>query len=152
LNKIQISSALLKQIQASAGNETLYIPKNGSSVSTSPEFFAAVADKTIEVELLTVGEVVKGGRSDKNGIATSDDVYRAVCKLRAGSIESEVRLHLCDIVGLAQSGGKGVVSFGVYQPTGKTDRYLVPKSANRATTIQIIEFLSKVENLEVVGG
>ena len=150
--KISISKALLAQIQASAGNETLYIPKTGSGATTSPEFFAAVADKTIEIELLSVGEVIKQGRNNSAGIATGDDVYRAVCKLRAGTVESEVRLHLCDIVPLLESGGKGLVTFGVYQPQGNTNKYLVPKSANRANTAQIVAYMAKAENLAVVGG
>lgn len=147
--KIQLTNAQKLAIHAANTMGTLYVPQTATGgAKTSDEFFNAVKGKTVEVELLEVGAVTISGRNNSKGIATTDQVFRSVCKVKVGNETSEVRLHLCDIVGLMKSGGKGSVTFGTYKPENSNNTYLVPVAASRASAAEVVEYVDA--NAEVL--
>lgn len=147
-----ISEAVRQQVLASFGAGSLHTPNSVSGVECSEEFFNLAKDKTHEVTVVSHEGITKSGRTTKlsNGavVATGDDVYRALCTIQIGTVEAKLRLHLCDLLPLVKSGGKGKMSFGTYYPGNETGperdkpevvKYLVPKAVSRYTAAEIAE-------------
>ena len=150
--KMNIAPAMRGQILAAISGETFYIPKNGGSVNTSSEFKELVKGKQKPTTLLEVGTLLKQGRTNSNNIATGDDVFRAVCKVKCGDLETEIRLHLVDIVTLLLADNNtAVISYGTYYPEkeDKTTFYLVPACAERVNAEKVKDYIeSMITELE----
>jgi len=139
---LNITSAQRNQILASLGANTFYIPNSASGgVKVEEKFKEAVKKKTVEITLLEIKEIVKQGRTNKQNIATSDDVFRAVCRVSANEAgETDIRLHLCDVIPMLKNGNKGTFKFGVYAPSGT--EYLVPENISRASFSEISDYIT----------
>jgi hypothetical protein len=157
LNEVPIlSEATRKQVLASFEAGTLYNPQGVSGIEVSDEFFWLVAGKTMEITVVSHDGIAKSGRTTttRGGtvLATNEDVYRTIATIECGEKQAKVRLHLCDLLPLAQNGGKGNVSFGTYFPDKQTGeeqkkegvkKYLVPKAVNRFSASEIAEYLNQ---------
>lgn len=138
-----LSDVQRQHIAACYAAGTLHVPKSGGGVTVKPDFknFALEA-KLLDVKLIEVGAVNVTGRTDKSGLATADSVYKVVCKIQAGQLETDIRLHLCDVVGLLKGGGTGQMSFSAYKADNGNE-YLVPTCVNRASSAEIFEYINQ---------
>ncbi len=145
MKNIELSSALRAQILASCVAGTFYVPASGGGVTVDPEFQATVKNKTVEVELLEVGEPQKSGRTGSNGYATNQDVFKSVCRIKHGTLETGIKLNFVDVVTLMAKGGKGTIYFGTYTPdgqkVGEEKTYLVPVASGRVSATDVAEYI-----------
>lgn len=142
MTTFEVSGIVGAQILASCNAGTYYVPAMGGGVKVSEEFFEAVKGKTVEVELLTVGQPVKSGRTNKSNFATNEDVFKCNCTVKAKGKESELKLQFSDVVGILGEGGKGNVHFGTFKPEGRDETYLVPVAEKRATSVQVAAYVT----------
>lgn len=137
-----LSDVQKQHIAACYAAGTLHVPKSGGGVTVKPDFRILALDaKLLEVELIEVGAINVTGRTDKSGLATADSVYKVTCRLKAGEKETDIRLHLCDVVGLLKQGGKGQMSFSNYKADNGNE-YLVPACVNRASSAEIFDYIN----------
>ena len=161
---LNVNSAMAAQIAAAVSNGTLYVPKESNGIEVSNEAFSALFGQSLDVTVLECGPIAKQGRTLKlsNGenIGTETDSYRALTKLQAGQHIVKLRLHLCDLLPLLDSGNTGKLTFSGYFPNEtpetikdrllpETKKYLVPSSPNRYTAVQIAESIKQYETIEV---
>jgi len=138
-----LSDVQKQHIAACYAAGTLHVPKSGGGVTVKPDFRILALDaKLLEVELIEVGAVNVTGRTDKSGLATADSVYKVTCKIKAGEKQTDIRLHLCDVVGLLKQGGKGQMTFSNYKADNGNE-YLVPTCVNRASSSEIFQYINQ---------
>lgn len=152
-----ISNSIKAQIKGAVLGGNFYLPNqsNFNSVKTSAELFAAVAGKTLEVELISFNFSPMTGRNNSNGFATGDAVFKGVATIKVGTVQSDIRLHVADAGALAKNGGKGIITFSTFKPDGKDVTYLVPQAAERLTAEQVetwVESLATVNETAPVTG
>lgn len=138
-----LSDVQKQHIAACYAAGTLHVPKSGGGVTVKPEFKAfALESKLLDVTLVEVGAISVTGRTDKSGLATADSVYKVTCRIKAGEKETDIRLHLCDVVGLLKQNGTGQMTFSNYKADNGNE-YLVPTCVNRASSAEIFEYINQ---------
>lgn len=162
--QLLVSKELKDVILSAISAGTFYSPQRVDGIECSDEAFKQYAGKTLSVNIVSIGNIVKAGRTTKVGnrdIGTEFDTFRCLVGLQAGESEViKVRLHLCDLLPLlAETEAK--LTFGTYYPNGekKTEekekadtKYLVPTCNMRYTAEQIKEsFTNKKISALVLG-
>ena len=154
--KLNVSKEIRDVIVSAISAGTFYTPQTIEGIECADEDFPQYAGKTLAVNVLNVGTLVKAGRTQKvgtNTIGTEFDTFRALVTLQSGQAGAiKVRLHLCDLLPLlASEAGKGTLTFGTYYPNGEkgedrnkdgVTRYLVPTSPMRYSADAIKEALT----------
>lgn len=154
--KLNVSKEIKDVIVSAISAGTFYTPQTIEGIECAHEDFPQYAGKTLAVNVLNVGTLVKSGRTQKvgtNTIGTEFDTFRALVTLQSGQAGTiKVRLHLCDLLPLlASEEGKGTLTFGTYYPNGEkgedrnkegVTRYLVPTSPMRYSADAIKEALT----------
>jgi hypothetical protein len=156
--KLNVSKEIRDVIVSAISAGTFYTPQTIEGIECAHEDFPQYAGKTLAVNVLNVGTLVKSGRTQKVGangsvVGTEFDTFRALVTLQSGQAGAiKVRLHLCDLLPLlASEAGEGTLTFGTYYPNGEkgearekegVTRYLVPTSPMRYSADAIKEALT----------
>ena len=144
-----VSKEMQSVIMSAISAGTFYNPQKVDGIECSNEAFEHYANKSLTVNVIAVGNIVKSGRTTKVGtttLGTEFDTFRCLTTLQAGEAEQiKVRLHLCDLLPLLAEKDAKLV-FGTYYPDGEkteaerakaTKKYLVPTCNVRYSVEQI---------------
>lgn len=149
--KIIVSQKDQAAILHTVDEGTFYQSQQNSGASPKVEegFFNHVKGKTLEVEILDHSPVIRQGRNNSAGIATTDVVWKSDVTMKAGNFQSKVRIQFADLVACANGGGKGIFTFGTYTPEGKSNTYLVPVCSTRCTPIEVAAYVKEKAEVTV---